>query len=81
MRLIAQGYSQEARGRGAQSGMDRDRAVERDKLRVIAFRNIDPEAAMNCGNKVQKIQGVDVERFAQIRTRVCLLYTSPSPRD
>lgn len=44
--------------------------VERDKLRIIDLWNIDAEAVVHCGDEVQKVHRIDVDRFAQISFRV-----------
>jgi hypothetical protein len=48
----------------------RDRPIQRDKLRVVEFGDLDAEAMVDGGDESQEIHGIDVESLAQICTRI-----------
>jgi hypothetical protein len=47
-----------------------DRLVEGEKLPIVGLGDIDAEAMVDGGDEVQEVEGIDIERLAQIRRRV-----------
>ena len=43
-----------------------NRPVERDEFRIVELRDIDAEAMVDGGDKIQEVHGIDVEGFTQV---------------